>query len=395
MHARVARITSILIAVALLATVGAPERSVEAAGGKALDEYFAGKVVGLDPEAKLVTLRYDFRSKDQVKDWTDRVPFRIKSRKGQQMRWFDDKLEIIGNSGARHKAEWIDEVLVTATFIPDLEKDFGGFLSPVAETEDFALFSFVETHFHAFDKQAGGTNSIIKFGAQWKESDGEEFIGFRYGPRKPPKEKIVVGKAIPATFGLEKKKLVFRLPEYELKKKDWGKKLKRFHLGFYAIKGRLLLDNIEIQGQLASDWMKREKVELRTSKPITAGGDGSIDAETQKLMEEHQGGRTKATRQLLGLLKDEKNPDVLKALMACLSTGPKHTAQYAVDLLYSPSVDVRARGIDIVEAHLGSHYGFKAKSSEKSRSAAIQKLQKAIQKDPGLLEGSTSPPERK
>ena len=371
------------------------ERPAAASEGDALDEYFKGKVTGLDLDKKLVTLRYDFRSKAQVKDWVDRVPFRIKPRKGQRMKWFDDKLEIIGNSGARHKAEWVGEVMVTATFIPDLEKDFGGFLSPVSETEDFALFSFVETHFHAFDKQAGGTNSIIKFGPQWNEADGEEFTGFRYGPRKPPKPKIVIGKAMPATFGIQKKRLIFRLPEYELKKKDWGKKLKRMHLGFYALKGRLLLDNIEITGVLASDWMKREGVELRTSKPITAAGEGTIDAETQKLMDEHKGGRGKATRQLLGLLKDETSPAIVDPLLACLSAGPKRTAQFAVDLLYHASPDVRERGIQIIEAHLGSRYGFKPKASEKTRSSAIQKLQKAIQGNPKLLEGNTKPPEPK
>lgn len=386
----------LLILTALL-TVGPlhVERAAEASGGKALDEYFKGKVTALDVEKKLVTLRYDFRSKAQVKDWVDRVPFRIKPRKGQRMKWFDDKLEIIGNSGARHKAEWINEVMITATFIPDLEKDFGGFLSPVSETEDFALFSFVETHFHAFDKQAGGTNSIIKFGPQWNEADGEEFTGFRYGPRRQPKPKIVVGKAMPATFGLQKKRLIFRLPEYELKKKDWGKKLKRMHLGFYALKGRLLLDNIEITGQLASDWMQRENVELRTAKPITAAGEGALDAETQKLMEEHTGGRGKATRQLLALIKDETSPQIVDPVLACLSAGPKRTAQFAIDLLYHASAEVRQRGITIIEAHLGSSYGYKAKSSEKSRSSAIQKLQKAIQGDPKLLEGKTKPPEPK
>lgn len=395
MHARPSRIAATWIGVALVACVVGVRAPVEAAGGKALDEYFAGKVVGLDAETKVVTLRYDFRSKKQATDWIDHVPFRIPTRKGQKMRWYDDKLEIVGNSGARHKAEWIGDVLVKATYIPDLEKDFGGYLSPVSQTEDFALFSFVETHFHAFDKQAGGTNSIIKFGAQWKESEGEEFIGFRYGPRKPPKPKIEVGKPMDATFGIEKKRLVFRLPEYELKKKDWGKKLHRVHLGFYAIKGRLLLDNIEVQGTLASDWMKRERVELRTTKPLTGAGSGGVDAETQALMEKHHKGSGKSTRQLLGLVKDERNPETLEILLGCLSSGPKRTAQYAIDLLYHTAPEVRARGIQIVEAHLGDDFGYKPKSSEKRRSAAIQKLQKAIQSDPGLLEGTTSPPPSK
>ena len=39
--------------------------------------------------------------------------------------------------------------------------------------------------------------------------------------------------------------------------------------------------------------------------------------------------------------------------------------------------------------------GFKPKASEKTRSAAIQKLQKAIQGNPKLLDGTTAPPEKK
>ncbi|MDA1194976.1 MAG: hypothetical protein O2894_07295 [Planctomycetota bacterium] len=379
-------VRSALLCILSLPVLASAPRA-DAADKKALDEYFKGKVIAL--EGKVITLRYDFRKKDQAEDFVDRVPFRIKPRKEQRIGWFDDKLEIIGNSGARHKAEWVDEVVVTATFIPDLEKDFGGFVSPVAETEDFALYSFVETFFHAYDKNAGGDNSIIKFGAQWKETDGEEFIGFRYGPKKPPKDPIAIGKSIEATFGLEKKKLIFRLPEYELKKADWGVKLKRCHVGFYAIKGRLLLDNIEISGQLASDWLDREGIELRTAKPIAAEGEGGIDSETAQLMETHATGEAKSTRQLLSLLKDESREPVVKALMDCLTHGPKKTAQYAIDLLYHKEPSVRDRGIEIIDAHLGTDYGFKAKGAEKARSAAIQKLQQAIQDDPSLLDGIT------
>lgn len=354
----------------------------EARSGKALDEYFRGKVIALD--GTTVTLRYDFRKKDQVKDFTDRIPFRIKPRKEQRMRWFDEKMEIIGNSGARHKAEWIGDVEVTATFIPDLEKDFGGYMSPVSETEDHVTFTFVETFFHAYDGSAGGTNSIIKFGAQWRETDSEEYIGFRYGARKPPKKPIVVGRPIKATFGRVKKRLFFRLPEYELKNSEKGKKLKRYHVGFYAIKGRLLLDNIEIKGTLASDWMKRERVELRTSKPIGGPESDVVDEETQALIAKHKGGKSsKATRQLLGVLKD---PDAGKATRAAvieaLSTGPKKAAHNVVDLLYSTSLPVREYGAQIIKALVGSDFGYKPKGKEKSRSDAIRKLLKELSSNP-------------
>jgi hypothetical protein len=362
-------------------------RSRPAAAGEArpLDKFFHGKVVALDGQT--VTLRYDFRKKDQVKDWLDRIPYRIQPRKDQGIRWFDEKLEVVGNAGARHMAEWMGEVSVSATFVPHLEKDFGGFLSPITETEDFATFTFVETHFHRFDNSAGGTNSIIKFGAEWREGDsGEEFIGFRYVSRKPPKNEPEVGKPIRASFGLHRKKLFFTLPEYEMKGSDKGKKkLKRFFVGFYAISGRMLLDNIEITGKLASDWLKRENVELRTEKPIGELEEG-VDAETRTLLEQHAAGEFKATRRLLDILKDEsRGPEVHQAVVGGLSTGPKKAVRSVIDLLYHPREPVREFGIEIVRTQLGKDYGYKAKGSEKSRRTALQKLNKDISDNPGLL----------
>jgi hypothetical protein len=374
----------IVLLLAVAWVLGGRAAPVEAGSGKALDEYFRAKVIGL--EDSVVTLRYDFRKKDQVKDWTDRIPFRIKPRKDQRMRWFDDKMEIIGNSGARHKAEWIGDVEVTATFIPDLEKDFGGYMSPVSETEDHVTFTFVETFFHAYDGSAGGTNSIIKFGAQWRETDSEEYIGFRYGARRSPKKPIAVGQPIRATFGRVKKRLIFRLPEGELKNSEKGKKLKRFHVGFYAIKGRLLLDNIEIKGTLASDWMKREKVALRTTKPVGGPESTVVDEATQALIDKHKAGKSsKATRQLLGILKD---PDAGKvthaAIIEALSTGPKKAAHNVVDLLYSTALPVREYGAQIIKALVGDDFGYKPKGKEKSRSDAIRKLLKELSSNPAF-----------
>jgi hypothetical protein len=366
----------------LLLALGAP---AQAESTKALDEYFAGKVVGL--EKGVVTLRYDFRDRAQVKDFLDRIPYRIKQRKGQGIKWFDERLEIVGNAGARHKAEWIGDVLVTATFVPDMKQDFGGYLSPVTETEDFATFTFVETFFHAYDNSAGGSNSIIKFGAQFRESGATmEYTGFRYVDRKTPKVKPKVGKAMRASFGLQRRKLVFSPPEQNLKGSDRGKKLKHFHVGLYAIKGRLLVDNVEIQGKLAKDWMKREKVELRTATPIGEAASDQVDDETRELLKKHAKGSSRATRALLDVVKDEsRSAAVREAVVEALSVGPKKAVRNAIDLLYHPEEVVREYGIRIISALLGKDYGYKPGASESKRAAAVRRLNEDLKSNPGLL----------
>ena len=171
-----------------------------------------------------------------------------------------------------------------------------------------------------------------------------------------------------------------------MKGTDKGVRLKRFFVGFYAIKGRLLLDNIEIKGQLAADWMKREGVALRVKKPISAGPSTEVDAETLALIEAHAAGKRKPTAALLEILRDEsRGPVVHQAVITALSTGPKRAVRGVMELLYNEQLAVREYGIQIIAAILGKDYGFKAKGSEKSRTAAIRALNDALKKDPSLL----------
>lgn len=359
----------------------------EAEGNRALDEYFRGAVAGLDGGE--VTLRYDFRDARQVEDFEDRKPFNIEARKGQQIRWFDEQLEIVGNAAARHRAHWMGEVLVTATFTVDADRDVGGFLSPSDATNDFATFTLTETFFHRWDNSDGMLNSIIKFGDQWREGDATgDFTGFRYVSRKPPKEKLAPGARLRVAFGLQKGKLVMSGPEFDLKGSDVGNKLKRFQLGFYAIKGRVLVDDLEIRGTLADDWLRRTKVDLRTARPIGAAATGGLDEATQACLAAHAAGDLAATRTLLRFATDESRAAEARAtVVEALMKGPRKAARPTVDLLYHEREDARALGIRIIKALLGKDYGYKPAAPEAKRSAAIKKLNEDLDKHPELLEG--------
>ena len=389
---RLRRLTCGVVALGLVLVGGGPLRRdgglrhAEAAGKKALDEYFKGAVVGL--EGKTVTLRYDFREKDQIKDFEDQKPFNLSTRKGQKMGWFDEKLEVVGNAAARHRAEWEGDLEVEATFVADTDKDIGLFMSPVTGENDFVIFTLTETNFHKWDKSPGMLNSIIKFGDQWREGDATaDFTGFRYIDRKTPKEKLAPGQQIRVTAALQKGKLLMTGPDFSLKGKDMGKKkLKRVFVGFYTIKGRMLLDNIVIKGQLAPDWLRRRKVELRTTKPIGAASSDGLDAATQAMMADHAKGKSKATRGLVRKLQDESlSEDAQSAICEALAKGPKKAVRYAQDLLYHEREAVRAHGIRIIKGLLGKDYGYKAKHSEKKRSAAIRRMNEDLKKNPDLL----------
>lgn len=361
-------------------------RPAEADGGKALDEYFRGTVVSL--KDKVVCLRYDFRDKEQAKDFDDRVPWPIERRDSQGVKWFDEQLEVVGNSAARHVAEWTGDITVKVTITCDGEEDIGGFLTPINGAKDFATFTLVEKFFHAWDNSSGGTHSIIKFGNQWRERGStNDFIGFRYVDRKPPKDDLKVGAVVPITFGIEKKKLVMTTPQVELKGKDRGKRLTKFFLGLYAIKGRALFDNVEICGTLNDAWLRAEGVDLRIASPVEAVT-GALDADTQELISEHKGGKSSATRKLIRMVGDVGLPRALREqLVAALAAGPKSTVKYIRDLLYDPSEEIRADAIGIIKALLGKDWGYKASAKESKRSKAIQKMNDELKENPALLDG--------
>jgi len=360
----------------------------EAAERKTLDQFFHGEVIAL--EGKRLTLRYDFKQKDQLKDFTDNVPWPITRRKDQHIRWFDEKLEVVGNSGARHIAEWKGDILVKTTVRLDNDKDIGGWLSPINGADDYATFTLREFFFHEWNGKTGGQHSIIKFGKQWREKgSSNEYIGFRYVDRRPLQKTLKVGDVQQIQFGLQKKKLVMSTPEFNLKGKDRGKRLKKFFVGFYAIKGRALFDNIEISGTLNDAWLKHVNVVVQTSKPINAEKPTELDEETIARIEAHRSGKsTKATRALVDILKDKSVArPVREAVRDALCEGLKKTVRYVQDLLYSRELEVRQDGIAIIKAHLGKDWGFNPKSSEGSRSKAIQAMNEELKKKPSLLNG--------
>ena len=141
-RAGLARLVGLSLGLTVLGLFAGGRPGAEAAERKTLDQFFHGEVIAL--EGKRLTLRYDFKQKDQLKDFTDNVPWPITRRKDQHIRWFDEKLEVVGNSGARHIAEWKGDILVKTTVRLDNDKDIGGWLSPINGADDYATFTLRE-----------------------------------------------------------------------------------------------------------------------------------------------------------------------------------------------------------------------------------------------------------
>jgi hypothetical protein len=353
---------------------------------KPLDRFFRGRITALDPKTRTVTIRYDFSKEEQLKDWPEGMPFPVERVQGQVVKWFDEMLEIQGSTGVRHIGAWKGDLLVKATIVPDAEKDMGGILHPADGAEDIATFTLLESYFHGWDGKSGGQNSIIKFGKQWREAGStKDYIGFRYVAQRPPVTPLVVGRPVSLVFGLDKGRLVMTSGEAELKGKDLGKRLKETKPGFYTVAARMLVDDVEITGELAPDWLKEQGLGLTTETPIETALAG-VDPETRAAVEAYAKGGVPPTA-LLAVVKDGNRSDESRQAAAdALAAGTKSSVPHVLDLLYDADLATRTRGIQVVKALLGKDYGYNPKASEAARSAAIRKINDDLKEHPELLQ---------
>jgi hypothetical protein len=244
-----------LLVIACLAA--APAHGEE---GLPLDAFFRGAVT-LDRKA--VTIRYDFTSPQQAKDWVEGTPFPLPPHSDQGLAPVEGGLEIRGNDGVRHVAEWKGDVSVTCTLRSDRNRDFGAFLTPGTGEHDFATFTFGEHYFHRWDNQPGGQHSIIKFGDQYRRGGRADDIGFRYVVRRTPPRSLPDAPTVTFTFGQKGANLLLTSDDLELKGRDPGQRLRASAPGFYVIEGRIVVASVTITGQLDPKWLEDNGVDLR------------------------------------------------------------------------------------------------------------------------------------
>src|SRR5205814_853393 len=128
--------TALLASLAALASLalglaGASSRGDEAkpapapAAEVAVDAFFGGAVVAFDAKTAKVSLRYDFGSDAQKKDWDVCEPWPIAHDSTDGIAFEAGRLVLKGNTVVRHVAEWDGDVTVTSKLIPNDPKDVG------------------------------------------------------------------------------------------------------------------------------------------------------------------------------------------------------------------------------------------------------------------------------
>jgi hypothetical protein len=351
-----------------------------------LDKFFQGAVIGL--EGTKVRLRYDFSDAAQMKDWSEGVPWNVPKSGGDGIALAEGRLAVRGSTGARHLAEWEGDVIVTCRLVPDGVKDIGGFLSTPDSTTDYVSFSIAETYFHAWDNHAGGDSGMMKFGKQFSDFQKGGYVGFRYLDFRRPTTDPQPGRPIAWSHGRKGGSVVMSMDDLKLDSVEPGNRMKVVQIGFYAIKSSMAVDDVVVEGTLAPRFLAARKIALKTAKPIVAEVASGVDPAVKALAETYAAGKESATK-LVSVVGDAARADGDRSFaVQALKAGPRKALPAVVDLLYSADVKARAYGIEIVKAMTGKTYGYDPKAGEKSRAAAVRKLNEEIASNPGLLQGT-------
>lgn len=383
------RAVVLLLCGAAPSVVGGRGAAEAAAGDVALDAFFKGAVVGID--GTKVRLRYDFSTKEQAADWPEGVAFRVPRDAGDSATVSEGRLAVRGSTGARHVAEWEGDVTVTARLVPDGTKDIGAVLSSPDQVEDYVVYTIAETFFHNWDKPgSGGDTGMMKFGKQYATADKPGLVGFRYLDYRRPTVDPAPGKPLAWAFGRKGGEVFLALDDLKLDSPEPGNKLKVLHVGFYAVKSAMTVDDIVIEGTLAPRYVAAKKLAMRTDKPLAAETTAGIDPAVAALVEGYAAGSESAVK-VVGVVGDAARPEAdRRAAADALKKGPRKALPAVVDLLYSPEVKIRTLGLEILKSLTGKTYGYDPKASEKARAAAVRRLNEDLSSKPELLQGSGS-----
>ena len=372
-----------------LAEAGDPPAS----GGEVpLDTFFKGAVVAV--EGGKVKLRYDFATADQQQDWTQGVPWNIAKDKADGIGIGDGRLQIRGNVGARHVAEWEGDLLITCKLVPDGVKDIGGYLSTPDSSSDYVSFTIAETYFHKWDSKPGGDTGMMKFGKQFSTGNGKGgYVGFRYLDFRKPETEPASGKTSAFSFGRRQNSVLLTLDDTKLDSLEPGNTMNVVQAGFYAIQSSMAVDDVVIEGTLAPRFIQAKRLALRTAKPLAPDTGGApaapagLDPAVAETLAAYKAGTATALK-VVPIVGDPARSDLdREAAALALRTGPHRALPAVVDLLYSPDLKTRTFGIEIVKGMTGKTYGFEPKASEKARAAAVRRLNEDIDKHPELLQG--------
>ena len=368
------------VSVCLLAlTVGAAEGPT-----RTVDQALQGRIVSLEKD--VVEIVYDFKDPVQKRDWIGFKPFRVLGELTVTVE--GDALHLKGTGALRHRATFLDTVSMEFDLTPRSDRDMGVVVAEDAESEQYVLYCVNDLYFQKWDGGKVPGHMICRFGVK-DAGDKDGWKAFRYIARGT-KPEIRPHQKIHVVASKDKKEDTFFLGDRKMSGKEMGRKISELHIGPYLVKSSCIVENVTIRGRLSPRWLQRENVKLTLSVPIPEDeGPALHDIEARSTVERFLRG-TALPDEIFGVIENiEVSEDIREeAAQALIDTDKKSFVPRIMPLLYSEELSTRKLAGMIVKGLTGKSFGYDAKAEEATRSRAIQKLIKHMQKRPDEFRSS-------
>ena len=330
-------------------------------------------------------------ARSSSQDWKrGRAVARSRPSPDEGDRWFDDRLEIKGSTGARHLAEWTGDVWVTATL--DARRRQGPRRLPDPRGRRRLV-----RHVHARrdvlprlgreGRRPAQHHQVRQAVARGRQRRGLHRLPLR-GPAARRRRRSRRATPCRSPSASRRASSRWTRADFELRgRATAARSFKTYRPGFYAIKGRMLVDNVTITGRLSDEWLAEGGSRSAPRSPSPRRRRPGSTRQTQALVDRLRRGHrpppptwsrrsaTPAPPRPPGTPWPRRSPRG-----RARPSGRCSTCSTARDRV----PDLRA---GIVKRLLGKDYGFTRRAGEEQRSDGDPTPQRRPEEEPGLLEG--------
>jgi len=389
------RLTLFLLAALALLLGAAPGRAGDTKGkepkggppvpDRPLDEVFKGRIVKI--KGNTVTIRYDFEDASQLEDFEAARPPRLLDASQNRVHVRGGRLVLEGSSAIRHKMEGKNRLHAKFRARVSKQSNVGTVFTPPILNDFYVVLNL-------FDERFYGNGGLILAGCGLKQDEGadveRELVNWRDIFRSDVRDEAKVGHEVEIEVWKDGWSEYCRVGEVEGKGSSKGKtaKMDSYKFGLWVHHSRMTVDDLVLTIELPDEYLdlnnlKAEIDEDAAMAPETgplAGIEGVPPAVRERI-EAYARGRGDP-QGVAEILSRTGLPDEVREVAAKLleqRRDPK-CVRWVINALYAKDKKSRELAIGVVKVVTGKTFGYRARSSEKRRSAAIRKLNDYMQK---------------
>ena len=349
-------------------------------------DHFRGKV-SVDKKG-VVTIRYDFSDALQLEDFTQYRPFQARDG-AADYKIEVERLHLTGTGSMRHRAVFEDRVEAHADFTPTRNRDFGFAITERSESDVFTLYCVYDRYFSASDGVFKPQNMIIKFLPRAARIEADGLQDWRYCGSYGPDPQISRGRTYRVAVSREGLQSRMDIDDWTSKGREAGRELVGPMVAVYGHDADVVFDDLVIRGKLASDYVKKHKLDLTPTEDDvveeTVEAGPTLTPEQEAAVRTRIGDYPRLTKpaDLAELLRDTSIPVELRqeAVERAKLVEMPQVVPFLLDGLYSEHEDVRGLSWDLFSALVKKKFTYRANGDEASRSRAIKKIIKYLEKN--------------